>query len=253
MKKILEITYSKINHVEKILRDSDFYNKYKIGVISKYKQIYAVTLGKKYKEGGDYKIQPLSSMNCRLTLDSNEVFGHYDDKCSRNHKDKYCVLSETKDSYIMTINHEHICGPYVDGYERHEYGNGQVPMGEFAYGSIANRYMIFSISKSLNDIEILAELNKVLARNDYYFSPEFREKRYEDMMKKKLKEKILLIEEDLKKIDREKAKKMELYVKLKKDLEIGNFKMEKKEVKLTSELFTVLDAKNKKYFKKALK
>ena len=36
MKKILDINYSKINHMEKLLLDSDFYNRYKIGAVIKY-------------------------------------------------------------------------------------------------------------------------------------------------------------------------------------------------------------------------
>ena len=75
MKKILDINYSKINHMEKLLLDSDFYNRYKIGAVIKYGAVKSLTLGKNYKEDGKYTMSLLSVMKRRFTIKKSEIFG----------------------------------------------------------------------------------------------------------------------------------------------------------------------------------
>ncbi len=219
MKKLLDIKYSKINHLENLLQKSEFYKKYKIGVITAYRNIVDITLGKKYREDGKFKITNLSTMNCRISLSKKEIFGHYDDQCGRNYSNRFCVLSEHKESYDMCIHNEHISGPYVEGYEHYEYGDGRSPMSEFAYGALGSKLTIFSLSKSLTDEEIITELDKVLAANDYWFNPEFKEKREHQRLLKKKEAELYILKKDMEKLDKEKSKKMNLYLKLQKEIE----------------------------------
>ena len=198
MKKILDINYSKINHMEKLLLDSDFYNRYKIGAVIKYGAVKSLTLGKNYKEDGKYTMSLLSVMKRRFTIKESEIFGHYDDRCGRNFQDKYCVLSEDKDSYKLNIQNEQISGPYAEGHEYYYYDD--IPMKEFAYGTIESKMPIFTISKSLTDEEILIELNKVLEGNDFYFNPAFKEQREKRILLKKKEMELYSLKKDIEKL-----------------------------------------------------
>lgn len=222
MKKILDINFSRLNKMEQLLRNLDFYKKYKIGVVPSSKRglhhnsIQKLTLGKNYVEG-KYILSNLELLPIKITDDYNEIFG-YDDQCGKNYQERHCVLSEDQDSYIMTVNNEQISGPYTEGYQRYEYGDGNTPMNEFAYGVINSRLTVFKIPKSLSIEEMTLEINKILETNYYYYSAEFREKREQALLLKKKKEKMEALAYELEELEKEKIKKTEKYLNLKKEL-----------------------------------
>lgn len=228
MKKLLDIKFSRLNKMEQLLKDIGFFKKYKIGISTNTKKrfkfskisnsnIGKLTLGKNYIED-KYDIHSLGILPCRVTEDTGEIFGRYSDQCGKHYSEKHCVLSEDKESYIMTINNEQISGPYTEGYEHYEYDDGDTPMEEFAYGVIASRFTIFKLSKSLSNEEIIVELDKILVANDYYFNPEYKQKREFDRIIKKKKEQMEILSTEIDKLEKEKIKKTEKYLNLKKEL-----------------------------------
>jgi hypothetical protein len=204
-----------------ILIETKFLEQYKIGIVGKYYDgdIY---INEDFDEDtheyrqnrnkrNELKIENLTKFSLNIANRYNDKFGEYYDDMCRDHLENFLVLSSNNGNFLLEINIERISGPITEGYQYYEYGDGNEPIEDFAYGVVDKRWNIFSIPVDSDENKIKEILTEVLANNDYYFNSDFENERKEK----------LLVKEQIKQKEKEekiKAKKMAEYLKLQKEL-----------------------------------